>query len=110
MSQDPKPAFSIDVRSLRKRAKDASPKAVDTVDRAGEAHGFVPREPQKKRGRQPSPRTGQGHAKVLPEVADEIANEAKRRGVTQGVLIEEAWKLYLESSKATHTNKKGTSD
>ena len=37
---------------------------------------------------------GQVHAKVMPHVADEIANEAKRRGVQQGVLIEEAWHLY----------------
>jgi hypothetical protein len=30
----------------------------------------------------------------MPHVADEIAEEAKRRGVQQGVLIEEAWVLY----------------
>jgi hypothetical protein len=30
----------------------------------------------------------------MPDIADEIANEAKRRGVQQGVLIEEAWALY----------------
>jgi hypothetical protein len=51
-------------------------------------------ETERKRGRQPSPRTGQVLAKVMPDVADEIADEAKRRGVQQGVLIEEAWALY----------------
>jgi hypothetical protein len=30
----------------------------------------------------------------MPHVADEIAEEARRRGVQQGVLIEEAWALY----------------
>jgi hypothetical protein len=30
----------------------------------------------------------------MPHVADEIAAEAKRRGVQQGVLIEEAWEVY----------------
>ena len=30
----------------------------------------------------------------MPNVADEIADEAKRRGVQQGVLIEKVWALY----------------
>jgi hypothetical protein len=30
----------------------------------------------------------------MPHIADEIAEEARRRGVQQGVLIEEAWALY----------------
>lgn len=67
---------------------------MEKADAVGEQHGFVNREPSKRRGRQPSPRTGQVHAKVLPYVADEIAEESKRRGVTQGVVIEEAWDLY----------------
>ena len=91
-----KPAFSIDVAGLKSRAKDRTPQAVEKVDRAGEAHGFVDRTPKKKRGRPPSPRTGQVHAKVLPHISAEISDEAKRRGVQQGVLIEEAWKLYCE--------------
>jgi hypothetical protein len=89
-----KPAFSIDLGSLKTRRKDISSDAMERADAAGEQHGFVNRDPPKKRGRQPSPRTGQVHAKVMPHVADEIANEAKRRGVQQGVLIEEAWALY----------------
>jgi hypothetical protein len=88
------PAFSIDIGSLKTRQKDVSPGAIEKVDIAGEQHGFINREPGRKRGRQPSPRTGQIHAKVMPHVADEIADEAKRRGVQQGVVIEEAWALY----------------
>jgi hypothetical protein len=89
-----KPAFSIDIASLRTRRKDVSPEALERADAAGEQHGFINREPPRRRGRQPSPRTGQVHAKVMPHIAEEIANEAKRRGVQQGVLIEEAWNLY----------------
>jgi hypothetical protein len=89
-----KPAFSIDLTNLKTRRKDISPASIERADAAAEQHGFVNREPPRKRGRQPSPRTGQVHAKVMPEVADEIAEEARRRGVQQGVLIEEAWVLY----------------
>lgn len=86
--------FSIDLGRLRTREKDRSPAAVERADRVGEELGFVDREPVKRRGRKPSPRTGQVHAKVLPPVADEIAAEARRRGVQQGVILEEAWAFY----------------
>lgn len=89
-----KNAFSIDVTKLRSRPKDASAAATRKADEAGAQHGFVAREPKGRPGRPPSPRTGQVHAKTLPHVAEEIAAEALRRGVTQGVLIEEAWTLY----------------
>ena len=89
-----KPAFSIDLTSLKTRRKDISPASIERADAAAEQHGFVNREPPRKRGRQPSPRTGQVHAKVMPDIASEIAEEARRRGVQQGVLIEEAWALY----------------
>ncbi|RYF52048.1 MAG: chromosome partitioning protein ParB [Cytophagaceae bacterium] len=94
MSDDPKP-FTINVSALKSRPKDTSPAAIQSVDRAGEQHGFVARDPKGKPGRPPSPRTGQVHAKVLPHVAEEIAAEARRRGTQQGILIEEAWTLYL---------------
>lgn len=94
---DGKP-FNIDLGRLKSREKDRSAQAVERTDRAGEDLGFVTREPQKRRGRKPSPRTGQVHAKVMPGVSDEIANEAKRRGVQQGVIIEEAWELYKRKS------------
>ena len=97
---DGKPAFSVDLGGLKSRAKDQTPATVDKIDRAGEVHGFVDRSPQKKRGRPPSPRTGQVHAKVLPHISEEISAEAKRRGVQQGVLIEEAWQLYCEKNKS----------
>jgi hypothetical protein len=93
MSQADSP-FRIDISALKSRSKDGSPQAVEKADNAGEKHGFVDREPKKQRGRKPSPRTGQVHAKVLPHIAEDIANEQKRTGKTQGVLIEEAWTLY----------------
>ena len=91
-----KPAFSIDVKDLKSRNKATNAADIDRIDRAGEVHGFVERPLQKKRGRPASPRTGQVHAKVLPEFSAEISAEARRRGVQQGVLIEEAWQLYRE--------------
>ena len=90
--------FNIDLSRLKSREKDRSPLALEKVDRAADELGFVAREAQKRRGRRPSPRTGQVHAKVMPEVSEEIANEAKRRGVQQGVIIEEAWALYKNKS------------
>ena len=95
-----RPDFSINLRSLRKREKDSSPASIARTDKTAEEHGFVPREPKGRGGRKPSPRTGQVHAKVLPHIADEIAAEATRRGVTQGLLIEEAWALYLGQQRS----------
>lgn len=87
--------FSIDLGSLKKRAKPASEAEVAKIDMVGEGQGFVDRSVQGRRGRPKSARTGQVHAKVMPEVSEQIAAEARRRGVQQGVLIEEAWSLYL---------------
>lgn len=95
MSED-KP-FSIDLGRLKSQAKDNSPRAIGKAEQAGEDLGFVARDGQRRRGRKPSPRTGQVHAKVLPAIAAEIADEARRRGVQQGILIEEAWALYKKS-------------
>lgn len=89
-----KPAFQVNIGGLKTRPKDQTAHTIEKIDRAGESHGFVDRSSKKKRGRPPSPRTGQVHAKVLPHVSEAIAAEAKRRGVQQGVLIEEAWALY----------------
>lgn len=86
--------FKINLGALKSRNKAAEPEQMQRVEAVSEELGFVEREAPKKRGRKPSPRTGQVHAKVFPEVAEEIANEARRRGVQQGVLIEEAWALY----------------
>lgn len=86
--------FQIDVGRLKKIRKDTSVAQDVDLDNAADELGFVEREPKKRRGRKPSPRTGQVHAKVLPNVSKEISEEAKRRGVQQGVLIEESWELY----------------
>lgn len=94
---DAKPAFTVDLGGLKTRSKDHSANSLEQVDRAGEAHGFVDRSPKKKRGRPPSPRTGQVHAKVMPNISEAISAEARRRGVQQGILIEEAWALYCEA-------------
>lgn len=90
--------FQIEIKDLKSRPKEADVNTVKEIDRAGEELGFVVREPLKKRGRPASPRTGQVHAKVMPNVSIEIADEAKIRGVQQGVLIEEAWALYQEKN------------
>ncbi len=92
---DPKP-FAIDVGALRSRAKPADKQAVEKADAAGEKLGFTDRAPKRRGGRKPSPRTGQVHARVLPHISDEIAAEARRRGVQQGVVLEEAWALYCK--------------
>ena len=93
-------SFAVDLARLRPRDKDQSPGAIAHADEAGDKHGFHSREPRRRGGRAPSPRTGQIHAKVLPGIPAEIAQEAKRRGVQQGVLIEEAWALYRDRGRA----------
>ena len=85
--------FSIDLGELKSRQKRATPDITEQVDMIGEDHGFTARS-SRRGGRKPSPRTGQVHAKVLPQISREISEEARRRGVQQGVLIEEAWALY----------------
>lgn len=91
--------FKLDLGSLKRTAKPASEAAIAKTDAVGEARGFVDRSPRGKPGRKKSERTGQVHAKVLPHVSEEIAEEAMRRGVVQGVIIEEAWALYKESQR-----------
>ena len=86
--------FHIDVTKLKKTSKASDNQSISTIDKAGEEIGFLSRNTKRQGGRKPSPRTGQVHAKVLPGVSEEISNEAKRRGVTQGVIIEECWALY----------------
>ena len=90
--------FKIDIGALKTRQKRIEPEREEALEAVSEALGFASREAPAKRGRKPSPRTGQVHAKVFPQVAEEIAQEARRRGVQQGVLIEEAWALYKAKS------------
>ena len=94
MADDNPFGIPLDVGKLKSRRKDSTPAKVAKTEAVAEKHGFVERTPKKRRGRRPSPRTGQVHAKVMPDVAKEIAREARERGVQQGVLIEEAWALY----------------
>lgn len=94
MTQDDPFGIALNTSKLKSRPKDTSSKAEAQSDAVAEKHGFVDRAPRKKRGRKPSPRTGQVHAKVMPDISKEIAREARMRGVQQGVLIEEAWALY----------------
>ena len=77
-------SFAVDLARLRPREKDQSAGAIAQADEAGDRHGFHSREPHRRGGRAPSPRTGQIHAKVMPGIPEEIAHEAKRRGVQQG--------------------------
>ncbi len=91
--------FQIDLTGLKSRRKVTDERSVAAADAKASEHGFVTREGGGRRGRQPSPRTGQVHAKVLPHVSDAIAEEAQRRGVTQGVVIEEAWALYCREAE-----------
>lgn len=90
--------FQIKASTLKKRKKPTDDASLRSVDEAADTHGFTSREP-KRGGRKPSPRTGQIHAKVLPLIRDEILEEAAQRGVTQGVLLEEAWELYKAKEK-----------
>ena len=46
------------------------------------------------KGRPKSPRTGQVHARVLPPIYEEIAEEAAKRDVTQGVALKQVSVLY----------------
>lgn len=64
------------------------------LDAAAEKQGYVNRS-ARKRKIVPNPRTGQVHAKVMPRVHKEILLESKRRGVQQGVLIEEMWNMRI---------------
>ena len=89
--------FGIQVEAQRKSQKNDTSSS-EVVDEIGDGHGFSERGGLRRGGRAPSPRTGQGHAKVLPEVSRGIATEARRRGVQQGVIIEEAWTLYNAQS------------
>lgn len=89
-------AFSVDIGSLKKRPKDEGVQQAVAVDKAADKLGFIEREPKRRGGRAPSPRTGQIHAKVFPRVQEQIATEARVKGTQQGVVIEEAWALYCE--------------
>ncbi len=98
--------FSVDISKLGRKTvtepQGASAEPNEKIDRLADELGFGSREPSRETsrgGRRPSPRTGQIHAKVLPNVAKEIAEMALARGVQQGVIIEEAWEIFKRSMK-----------
>lgn len=94
--------FSVDLSKLGRKtapaAPGATPEPTEMIDKVADQLGFGSREPSRG-GRRPSPRTGQIHAKVLPEIAKEISQMALDRGVQQGVIIEEAWEAFKRSLK-----------
>jgi ribosome-binding protein aMBF1 (putative translation factor) len=79
---------------LKVRPKTTTTSQVRQIDEVAEKRGFVDRSPRKKPGRKPSPRTHQLHPKVMPDVGQAIAEEAEQRGLTQGQLIEEMWRVF----------------
>ena len=86
MNQD----FKIKVEDIP--TADKNNQHLDKLDEMAEKHGCYSRAPRKI-----NPRTGQIHAKVLPHVREELLAEAVRRGVQQGVILEEAVELYRKS-------------
>ena len=74
-------SFAVDLARLRPREKDQSTGAIAQADEAGERHGFHSREPRRRGGRAPSPRTGQIHAKVMPGISggNRPGSETSRR-------------------------------
>lgn len=63
--------------------------------------GTVKQVPTDNYERSSNPRTGQVHARVYPRVRKELLAESVRRGVQQGVIIEEAWELYKKYGTQT---------
>lgn len=85
----------VDLSRFTPRARPIEERATkEALERTARESGFESRQAPKKRGRPPSKRTGQVHAHVMPDVAKKISLEARRRGIQQGVLIEEALAFY----------------
>ena len=72
--------------------RDKSGQSMVKVDEVAMNEGVPSREPRK--GKTRSPRTQQIHTWVRPYVKERLLAESLRRGVHQGVLLEEAWNLY----------------
>lgn len=79
--------------ALRPEARGDTLATSRRADQVAEAHGFVDRGGHRG-GRKPSPRTFQLHPKVLPEIGQQIVDEAERLGTTQGHLLERMWAAY----------------
>ena len=79
-----------------------SSKQMDTLDDAADEEGYRSREPQKKtkRGRPRNPLSEQIHSKVRPETKRWLLDEARDRGVLQGIILEEALELYRQNQNS----------
>ena len=86
----------IDVGRVKTTNKSSD--RLDDVDVAADKEGYVSREPRKtgKRGRPRNPLSEQIHSKVRPETKEWLLEEASRRCVMQGVILEEALELYRQ--------------
>ena len=83
---------------LKARDKGNLRETVAVADKIGEKHGYADRAPRKRPGRKPSPRQYQLHLKVMPDAGAAIADEARRRGFTQGQFVEMLWTFYKENA------------
>ena len=87
-----KEAFNVDINEVP--VTDKSNQPLDAVDEMATTKGYLSRAPRKKIGKPRSLRTAQVHAKIYPKVREYLLAEATKRGVQQGVIIEEALELY----------------
>lgn len=94
MTDLPKPN-KLAALQARQDTADVTKRLDEVVGNHGYARG------ERRGGRKPSPRTGQLHPKVLPEIAQAITDEAARLGTTQGHVIEWMWATWLEQGKPT---------
>ena len=75
---------------------DKSNQPLDAVDEMAATKGYVSRAPRRRTRK----RTGQIHSWVYPQVRQYLLDEAYRRRVQQGVILEEALELYKKSGNA----------
>ncbi|MCY3874849.1 MAG: chromosome partitioning protein ParB [Rhodobacteraceae bacterium] len=83
---------------LKARPKEQPQAAQEVADRVGNRHGFHDRSPRRKKpGRKKSPRSWPLHPRVMPAIGEAFVAEAERLGLTQGQLMEDCWKAYLQT-------------
>lgn len=82
--------FKIEIEDVPAIDKRQSNPQLDKVDKMAEEKGYVSRDPQKTK----ILRKGQIHTWVQQHVREYLLDEAYRRRVQQGVIVEEALELY----------------